>query len=67
VRLGGEAGWAWVVPGEGATPSDADQLRHCREHLAGFRVPRRVKFLDADDLPKTSTGQVQKYLLVQER
>ncbi|HEX3750941.1 MAG TPA: AMP-binding protein [Streptosporangiaceae bacterium] len=63
----GEAGWAWVVASEGAAPSEAELLRHCREHLAAFKVPRRVTFLDADDLPKTSTGKVQKFLLVQGR
>jgi fatty-acyl-CoA synthase len=63
----GEVGWAWVVASEDAAPSEAELLWHCREHLAGFKVPRRVTFLGADDLPKTSTGKVQKFLLVQER
>jgi fatty-acyl-CoA synthase len=63
----GEVGWAWVVASEGAAPSEAELLRHCRGHLAAFKVPRRVTFLEADDLPKTSTGKVQKYLLVQGR
>jgi fatty-acyl-CoA synthase len=63
----GEVGWAWVVASEGTAPSEAELLRHCREHLAGFKVPRRVTFLGADDLPKTSTGKVQKFLLVQGR
>src|ERR1700761_6831999 len=63
----GEVGWAWVVPSEGAAPGETELLRHCREQLAGFKVPRRVTFLEADELPKTSTGKVQKFLLVQER
>jgi fatty-acyl-CoA synthase len=63
----GEVGWAWVVAGEEAEPSEAELLRHCRTHLAPFKVPRKIKFLSADDLPKTSTGKVQKYLLVRDR
>lgn len=63
----GEVGWAWIVTGGGAQPSEAELLRHCRSHLAGFKVPRKITFLAADDLPKTSTGKVQKYLLVRDR
>ena len=32
----------------------------CREHLAGFKVPKAVEF---GELPKTSTGKVQKFVL----
>ena len=32
----------------------------CREHLAGFKVPKTVVF---GELPKTSTGKIQKYVL----
>jgi fatty-acyl-CoA synthase len=72
----GEVGWAWIVAGDGdgdggdgggARPSEAELLRHCRSHLAAFKVPRKITFLSADELPKTSTGKVQKYLLVRDR
>src|ERR1700761_3115268 len=63
----GEVGWAWVVADEDAEPSAAELLGHCRRHLAAFKVPRQFLFLGADDLPKTSTGKVQKYLLVRDR
>jgi hypothetical protein len=33
---------------------------HCKAHLAGFKVPRTVIF---GDLPKTSTGKIQKFEL----
>jgi fatty-acyl-CoA synthase len=62
----GEVGGAWIVPEEGAQPTAAELLSHCREHLAGFKVPRTIRFLAADDLPKTSTGKVQKYRLVRD-
>jgi len=32
----------------------------CRDNMAGFKVPKTVVFTD---LPKTSTGKVQKYVL----
>ena len=39
----------------------ADQvIAHARERLAGFKVPKRVVF---GELPKTSTGKIQKYVL----
>lgn len=63
----GEVGWAWIVAADGAQPSEAELLRHCRGHLAAFKVPRKITFLSADELPKTSTGKVQKYLLVRNR
>src|SRR5450830_1230559 len=39
---------------------EADIISFCREHLAGFKVPRTVVFTQ---LPKTSTGKIQKFLL----
>jgi acyl-CoA synthetase (AMP-forming)/AMP-acid ligase II len=38
-------------------------VAHCREHLAGFKCPKRVEFVDA--LPRTATGKVQKFKLRQ--
>ncbi len=35
-------------------------VTHCKKHLAGFKVPRAVVF---GDLPKTSTGKIQKFEL----
>ena len=40
--------------------SEADIISFCREHLAGFKVPRTVVFTQ---LPKTSTGKIQKFVL----
>ena len=37
---------------------EADIISFCREHLAGFKVPRTVIFTL---LPKTSTGKIQKF------
>ncbi len=59
----GEAVAAAVVPaGERASPRLADELRaHCRRHLADFKKPRLVWFLDA--LPRNAMGKVQKHVL----
>ena len=35
-------------------------LALCRETLAVYKVPRRVKFVTAAELPLTSTGKLQK-------
>jgi fatty-acyl-CoA synthase len=49
---------AYVVlqPGAAATPDDLKQ--HVKQHLAGYKVPRRVVVLD--DLPRNDTGKVMK-------
>jgi fatty-acyl-CoA synthase len=45
-------------PGMAAT---ADELiAHCRQHLASYKLPKQVLF---DELPKTSTGKIQKHVL----
>lgn len=40
---------------------EEDIIAHCRENLAHFMVPKKVQFLD--ELPKTSTGKIQKFHL----
>jgi fatty-acyl-CoA synthase len=61
----GEIGCAVVVLAPGATLTEPDVLTLCRDNLAKFKVPKRVVFVDADDLPKTPTGKVQKFKLVE--
>ncbi|GMA93769.1 AMP-binding protein [Pseudolysinimonas kribbensis] len=60
----GEVGWAWVVPTEDAELDEHELLRELRGHLARFKVPRGITVTDAASLPVTTTGKVQKYLLV---
>jgi fatty-acyl-CoA synthase len=48
-----------VKPGV-AAPSAGDIIAHCRAHLAGYKVPRHVVF---GEVPKTSTGKIQKFVL----
>jgi fatty-acyl-CoA synthase len=56
----GETPCAFVELKAGATTTPEDIVAHCRKHLAGFKVPRAVVF---GELPKTSTGKIQKFEL----
>jgi fatty-acyl-CoA synthase len=60
----GEIGCAVVVRRTGAAITEDDVIALCKAKLARFKVPKRVVFLEQDDLPKTPTGKVQKYRLV---
>jgi fatty-acyl-CoA synthase len=62
----GEIGCVVVVPAPGAVLTEADVLATCRANLARFKVPKRVVFYRADDLPTTPTGKVQKFRLVRQ-
>ena len=59
-----EAVTAVVVPMQGETISEADVLELCKKELGGFEVPKKVVFVD--DLPKTSTGKIQKHIIRQQ-
>jgi fatty-acyl-CoA synthase len=56
----GETPCAFVELKPGAAVTEADLIEHCRQSLARFKAPKKVIF---GDLPKTSTGKIQKFLL----
>jgi fatty-acyl-CoA synthase len=56
----GETPCAFVELKAGAVTTPEDIVAHCKKHLAGFKVPRAVVF---GELPKTSTGKIQKFEL----
>ncbi|MBP7441513.1 MAG: acyl-CoA synthetase [Thauera sp.] len=56
----GEVPCAFVELRDGVETSAETIVAHCREHLAGFKVPKRIIF---GELPKTSTGKIQKFVL----
>jgi fatty-acyl-CoA synthase len=56
----GETPCAFVELKAGAQVTPEDIVTHCKQHLAGFKVPRAVVF---GELPKTSTGKIQKFEL----
>jgi fatty-acyl-CoA synthase len=57
----GEAPEAFVVLKAGATATAEELRQFARNHLAHFKAPQGVTFVQ--ELPKTATGKVQKYLL----
>jgi long-chain acyl-CoA synthetase len=57
----GEGIAAFVVLKAGAECDGAALQRHCREHLAGFEVPKHVGLIE--QMPTTSTGKIQKHVL----
>jgi fatty-acyl-CoA synthase len=56
----GEVPCAFIELKEGAEASEADMFAFARERLAGFKTPKAVVFCE---LPKTSTGKIQKFEL----
>ena len=56
----GEVPCAFVELKEGAEVSEADLIAFARQRLAGFKTPKQVVF---QELPKTSTGKIQKFEL----
>ncbi|MFK8030652.1 MAG: AMP-binding protein [Gammaproteobacteria bacterium] len=58
----GEVPCAFVELKPGCSALESDIIAFCREHLAGFKTPKRVEF---GELPKTATGKIQKFLLRQ--
>ena len=56
----GETPCAFVTLKSGSFATDSELIEFCRENLAHFKCPKTVVFTD---LPKTSTGKVQKYVL----
>lgn len=56
----GEVPCAFVELRAGASATEAEIIAFCRERLAGFKCPKAVRF---EELPKTSTGKIQKFQL----
>ena len=58
----GEVPVAFIEIYEGSTLQRDTVVEHCKQHLAGFKVPKYIIFAE---IPKTSTGKVQKFELRQ--
>lgn len=56
----GETPCAFVERKANSDVSEEQLIQFCREHMAHFKCPKNVVF---GDLPKTSTGKVQKFVL----
>ena len=56
----GETPLAFVELKPGASVSAQELVAHCRSLLAGYKIPREIRF---EPIPKTSTGKIQKFQL----
>jgi len=56
----GERPKAFVTLKPGQQPTEQKVIAFCKQHIASFQAPAAVKF---SDLPKTSTGKIQKFVL----
>jgi fatty-acyl-CoA synthase len=56
----GETPCAFIELKPGAKATEDELIAHCRKNLAGYKCPKHVVFVE---LPKTSTGKVQKFKL----
>ncbi len=54
----GELAKAYIVPKIESTPDADEIIEFSRQHLAAYKVPRAIQFVE--DLPKTSTGKVMR-------
>ena len=59
----GEVPKAYIVCRNGTSPSNEEIIAFCRQHLAGYKIPRHIEHIDA--LPKNPTGKVLKKVLRQ--
>ena len=59
----GETPVAFVELKPGSEVTAAELVAHCRGLLAGYKVPREIRF---EAIPKTSTGKIQKFQLRQQ-
>ncbi|WP_136679018.1 acyl-CoA synthetase [Neptunomonas sp. XY-337] len=56
----GEVPCAFIKVKEGADVAEQEIIDFCRDNMAHFKAPKKIVF---GDLPKTSTGKIQKFLL----
>ncbi len=56
----GETPCAYIELKPGVEVTEDEIKQFCKEHLASFKCPRDVRFVE---LPKTSTGKIQKFIL----
>lgn len=56
----GETPCAYVELKPGVEVTEDEIKQFCKDHLASFKCPRDVRFVE---LPKTSTGKIQKFIL----
>ncbi len=61
----GEAGWAFVIPTADARISPEQVIAYAKERIAKYKVPKNVRIISTDELPKTAAGKAHKAGLIQ--
>jgi fatty-acyl-CoA synthase len=54
----GEAVTAVVIPRPGREPASSDLVEWARRELAGYKVPRAVRLIGEQEMPRTATGKI---------
>ena len=57
----GELAKAYVMLRPGAQVTRTSLISHCREHLAAYKVPRAVQFVES--VPMTPSGKIMRRML----
>ena len=57
----GELAKAYVMLRPGARVNGAELIAHCRDHLASYKVPRAIQFVDS--VPMTASGKIMRRML----
>lgn len=56
-----EAIKAFVILNKNMSATEDDLIQHCQQHLANFKVPKSIEFVE--DFPRTPVGKIQKHIL----
>ena len=54
----GEALFAAIVVTSGKTLNQTDIIKHCRDKIGGFKIPRQMDFVK--EMPKSAMGKILK-------
>ena len=44
---------------DGVDATSEEIIEWCRNQIAGYKRPRRITFINADEMPRTATGKIQ--------
>ncbi|MDQ7035135.1 MAG: hypothetical protein Q9P01_09945 [Anaerolineae bacterium] len=61
-KEGQEALKAWIVKKPGMDVTAEEIIKHCKDYLAPYSIPRRIAFID--ELPKSAVGKTLRRELI---
>ena len=56
----GEVPVAFIARHDSSVTAD-ELLARCRDQLAGYKRPKQIFFVPAEDLPRSTTGKIQRH------